>query len=125
MTNIEYKIVYFKDGRYAIANNNDIIIDDAQGYGYKTKQKAILAANWKYKGGREKSNKQKDLYKAWIKENDINSKIIEKYNDELMINVKELCRGEITIKYIWGLLENDFNTKIPEYVKLYVNKMKN
>ena len=32
------------------------IVDDAQGYGYKDKQKATKAMWWKFNGGKEKKN---------------------------------------------------------------------
>lgn len=41
---LEYQVVDFKNDRFAIANMDGRIIDDAQGYGYKTKQSAHKAA---------------------------------------------------------------------------------
>ena len=38
--------------RYVIVDGNGKIVDDAQGYGYKTRQKAAKAMWWKFKGGK-------------------------------------------------------------------------
>ena len=43
--------------RYAIADKDGKVLDDAQGYEYKTKQKAFLALNWKFLNGKQKSDK--------------------------------------------------------------------
>ena len=46
---LEYQVVDFKNDRFAIANMDGRIIDDAQGYGYKTKQSAHKAAYFIHK----------------------------------------------------------------------------
>lgn len=42
--------------RYRIEDENGNVTDDAQGYGYKSRQKAAKAVWYKFKGGREKRN---------------------------------------------------------------------
>ena len=39
----DYQIIPFHYDRFVIADLNGKIIDDAQGYGFKTKQKAFFA----------------------------------------------------------------------------------
>ncbi len=43
-----------EESRYRIEDDDGKVIDDAQGYGYKTYQKAIKAMWHKFQGGREK-----------------------------------------------------------------------
>ena len=38
-----------EETRYVIADDDGKIVDDAQGYGYKTKQNAMKAMWWKFK----------------------------------------------------------------------------
>ena len=55
------------DVRYVIADDDDNMVDDAQGYGYKTKQKAHKAMWYKFEGGQQKTinarNKKNDFFK--------------------------------------------------------------
>ena len=43
-----------EEERYRIKDDDGNVIDDAQGYGYKTYQNAIKAKWYKFQGGREK-----------------------------------------------------------------------
>ena len=43
-----------EESRYRIEDDDGKVIDDAQGYGYKTYRKAIKAMWYKFQGGREK-----------------------------------------------------------------------
>jgi hypothetical protein len=114
---MKYHIVPFEAYRFAIADENEKIIDNAQGYGYKTKQKAFLAMNWKFGGRKQKVDIEKQNFKIWLKSNSVHSQIIKKFEEELEWNVKELCRGEIKEEDIWKEIEKEYSVNIPEYVK--------
>lgn len=105
------------DKRFAIADNDGNIIDDAQGYGYKSKKKAYLALNYKYLGGRNKAKENESNYKKWIKSDKIHSDIIDEFNDCMEMNLKEIAIGDITIDEIWKSLEKEYNIQIPDFVK--------
>lgn len=55
------------DTRFVITDTNNNIIDDAQGYGYKTKQTAEKALWYKFKGGREKIKRKEHQIKLAIR----------------------------------------------------------
>lgn len=115
-------VVPFKDGRFAIANEEGKVIDDAQGYGYKTKQKAYLAMNWKFGGGKEKADLNKKMYNTWLKESEVHPKIIKAFDSYMECCFKELARGETKMSDIWKEIENEFSVSIPDYVKKQVLK---
>lgn len=45
------------------------MLDDAQGYGYKTAQKAIVAFKWKHDKKAQAWRKKKKKIKKWLEEN--------------------------------------------------------
>ena len=103
-----------EETRFAIADDNGKIIDDAQGYGYKTKQKAHKAMWYKFNGGSQKieqrENDKKEFFKKHIG--------LEKFlNDIMENNFKEIARGEMTDKDILDWIKEKFNTDMPkEYI---------
>ena len=103
--------------RFAIADNNGKILDDAQGYGYKSSQKAYSALNWKYLGGMSKSSQRKDEFSKWKKSNPIHEEIVNKFYEFMEINFKEIAKGEVTEKDIWNELFKKYSVEIPEFVK--------
>lgn len=114
-----WDIDYFEstEPRFAISDSSGKILDDAQGYGYRSRQKAHLALNWKYLGGKGKSNQKKIELKRWVKSNPIHKEIINKYHECIEINFKEIVKGEVTQKDIWDELEKQYNIKIPDFIK--------
>lgn len=74
MQEVKFKVVSFKNDddetRYrVVAEDSKEILDDAQGYGYKTIQKAYSAYGYKIRKIRdvEKEEKTKEI-KLWLKE---------------------------------------------------------
>ena len=63
------------------------IIDDAQGYGYKSQQKAAKAGWWKFKGGKGKTKNEEKTVKLWMSNN---AKYVEEYENIVISNFKEL-----------------------------------
>ena len=74
MQEVKFKVIPFKNDahetRYCVVSEeNEEILDDAQGYGYKTIQKAYAAYGYKIRKTRdvEKEEKTKEI-KLWLKE---------------------------------------------------------
>lgn len=89
--------------RYAcVDENTNKILDDAQGFGYKTAQAAYKAWGWKH---RSPEKKEKEKYtKEWIKKN---KKICEDILDDIFHWQKDTNFEEsVKLKDIEGLLES-------------------
>lgn len=63
--------------RFIIVDDNGKIIDDAQGYGFKSKQAAHKCYNYKFKGGKEKDDELKMFCKNLLKHARKDNKIEE------------------------------------------------
>ena len=81
------------------------VLDDANGYGYTTKQKAMKAGWYKFQKGKSKI----DGYKKFWKDHSDAAKYLE---DILEMNIKELSRGEVTNQEILDEVNAKFNLKI-------------
>lgn len=68
--------------RFDICDLDGKVLDNAQGYGYKTAQAAHRAAAYKFKGGKQKA----DAAKAFWREH---KDFAEKLSDVLLINFKD------------------------------------
>lgn len=98
------KIVKFKDSkRFAISDDNGKIIDDAQGWGYKSIEKAEKAMWWKFGGGKQKH----DAIKRWWNQSTSHKKLEKTIHNMIEMNVKELCRGEVTLEDIFMWASSD------------------
>jgi len=117
----QVKIVSFGQNRYAISDLDGKIIDDANGYGYKTSKSAYLAMKYKFLGGKQKSYSQKKQFRDWIK-NPEHKKISKEFNDLLECNFKEIARGETSINDIWKHIEDSHKIEIPSFVKKQILK---
>ena len=113
----DFTIIPFKEYRFAIADKDGKILDDAQGWGYKTRQKAYLALNYKFLGGREKGVKAKQDYKMWLKQDEKHREIIKRFNDLMESYFKEIARNERTVKDVWDEIVGEFGIEVPSYVK--------
>ena len=120
---VGYEIVSFGNFRFAISDESGKVVDDAQGYGYKTKQSAFKAMSWKLQGGKQKAESQAKAFRSWLKEDVKHPKIIKEFNDQMEWNFKELSRGEVKIADIWNLLERKFVVTVPDYVKKQALKL--
>lgn len=102
-------------GRFVIVDDSNKVIDDAQGYGYKSFMSAKKAMNYKYGGGKEKSANRSAEYKGIVKKYAGINKFIE---DLYLSSYKELSRGEIK--------ELDFIKEVEEKygVKLTVSQIR-
>lgn len=102
--------------RYAIVDEvTGEILDDAQGYGYKTFEKARKALWYKFKGGRSKIAADKSESRKFFKNN---PGLKERLTELLEINVKEIARGEVSDKDIMDWVKKEFGVDIPKkYLK--------
>lgn len=117
-----YSVIPFNQNRFAIADLTGKIIDDAQGYGYKTAPSAHRAASWKLKGGKEKDASQKKQYKKWLKENPAHEVAVKTFNEYMEWNVKEIARKELTLEDLWNTVEAEYGLSIPDFVRKQVLK---
>jgi hypothetical protein len=103
-----------EETRYIIVKKGtNEVLDDAQGYGYKSVESASKAAWYKYKGGKEKilSTANKCL-QFWNQ----NPEAAKYFSDSMEWNFKELARNEITIGDITTSVEEKYNIEIPKDV---------
>lgn len=81
-----------QETRYVLVEKNtDKLLDDAQGYGYKTAQGAHKAGWYKYQGGRKKKSTEKKISKRFWKEHPELKDDAENILNNLC---KEIGRGE-------------------------------
>ena len=104
-------VVDFRNFRFAIADDSGKIVDNAQGYGYKTKKSASKAMWYRFGGGRQKMKSISDRSKHFFKQN---PKIKEFINDLYEINFKEIARGEVSSGDILSCVNSEFNIKMPK-----------
>ena len=103
--NINYKVINSQI-RYVIKDmETGMIVDDAQGYGYKSAQKAY--AGWAYKSrdksrDAEKAEKEKVISK-WIKEN----KPFIRLLDTLALEEWKNTRSPVNAEFVRKLLEEN------------------
>lgn len=101
----------YEEIRFAIADDNGKIIDDAQGWGYKTEQKAHRAMWYKFNGGEQKKKKTEDSKRSFFNAH----KGLERFiNDIFEINFKEIARGEITDDDILKEIKEKFGIDMPK-----------
>ena len=101
--------------RYAIADENGEIVDDAQGYGYKTPQNAQKVIWYKFHGGKQKLNARKAAARAFWKTHPEARRAAVRM---LEANFKELARGEYTLRDIADGLREELGLEVKEdYLK--------
>jgi hypothetical protein len=79
--------------RFVIADTNGKIVEDANGYGYLSKNSAEKAKWYKFGGGEKKIKATKDeAKKFWASHKDVAKDLRDLFD----MWVKEICFGEIT-----------------------------
>ena len=98
----------YYDKRYIIVNKDTgEVIDTAQGYGYKSKQKAYAAFAYKNRDkskDAEKANKKKHIQK-WIREHNSFMNLLEGYAFDYLKNGDE--EDKIDAKFVKELLKSE------------------
>lgn len=118
----DFLIVPFHNDRFAIADKTGKILDDAQGWGFKTRQKAFFSMHHNFLGGKESKQQRKNDFKNWVNSNPTHKKIVNEFNNLLEGYFKEIARGESTIEDVWGQLETEYKIEIPKFVKQEILK---
>lgn len=86
---IEVPAEFRTETRYVIINSDTgEIFDDAQGYGYRTSQKAYSAFNWKKKSPEEHAEQElkKEEVQKWCRKY---KSVVSQIEDIMFISVKE------------------------------------
>ncbi len=93
MDNQAYKIIRRADGRFIVCEpETESVLDNAQGYGYTTRQKAAKAAWYKFKGGKDKLAAAKlEAKQFWHAHKEFATAV----SDVLETWFKEIALGEI------------------------------
>lgn len=110
------KIIPTNNHRFEIINNKNEVVDNANGYGYKTKKSASKALWYKFKGGKEKKKKDKATLKELLT-NKLYKDMNDRIEDILICSFKEISYGETTIEKFFDIVESEFNEKIPNLIK--------
>jgi hypothetical protein len=101
----------YEETRFAIADDNGKIIDDAQGYGYTTEQKAHKAAWYKFEGGKQKKEAEENKRRCFFKKHHG----LEQYIYNIFENnFKEIARGEVTDQDILDDIKKKFDIDMPK-----------
>jgi len=111
------KIISYKESnkdydetRYAIADDDGKIINDAQGWGYKTEQKAHKAMWYKFNGGKQKIQSELDKRKSFFKKHNGLEQFVQNIIEN---NFKEIARGEVTDEDILKDIKDKFGIDMP------------
>ena len=99
------------DQRFVITDDDGKVVDDAQGYGYKSKQKAHKAMWYKFQGGKQKVNEKQKKVKEFFKQHKGLDKFLNKIFEN---NCKEIMRGEVTDQDIINEVKEEFGIDIPK-----------
>lgn len=97
--------------RFVIVDDQDKVVDDAGGYGYKSHQNAIKAMWYKFGGGKAKIETAKQKRIAFMKQ----YPGLEEYITELYEwHFKELFRGECTEGDFLDAIKKKFGVDMPK-----------
>ena len=122
MSTQSYKISQRNDDRFVIADSETgAVLDDANGYGYKTSRNAQKAAWYKFKGGKEKLDAKKDRADNFWRKNKAFAKYVE---DMFEIEYKAIAYGEINLDEELPNIANEmgvvgFEMYFLEHVRVY------
>ena len=111
---MEFKISK-KKSRYIITDNEWKILDDAQWYGYTSKEKALKAWWYKFSWGKQKINDKQYEVRKWKRENNEKYMIIKDY-------ILDIC---FRIQKSWETDLSEINTyckenKVPDFIKKHI-----
>ena len=114
MENNDFKIMSYNVNRYCIADKNYNIIDTANGYGYKTKQSAIIAMKYKYMGGKQKKQQLKIEYNKFIKSNESFQYFLNYFYSRIEIFALDILKGRENEKELLNEMVKESSIKIPK-----------
>lgn len=96
--------MYETQTRFDICDADGKVIDDAQGYGYKSAQSAHKAASYKFKGGKKKADEAKAFWRH-------HKEFAIKLSDLLLSSFKEPPSDADIIAFSVECGISDFNSK--------------
>lgn len=121
MASENYKVIPFdgKVGRWIIVDDCGKVLDDAQGYGYTSPQKAHAA--WGYKHRSSEKVKKDRLAKAWFRKHD---KFIDRVAEYVFIDLKEGIEtpNSVLIELLKGENFDDLPFSPEEFPKYFRKK---
>lgn len=85
--------------RYVVVDDEGNVLDDAQGFGYTSAEKAHRA--WGWKTNKKQRSKDKGIAKWWRKHKEFAAEVGELY----LLNAKELVREEVSESDIFKAAE--------------------
>jgi hypothetical protein len=108
-------IHHYLEKRFIVVDDEGLVIDDAQGYGFKTASGAHKAIWYTLGGGKEKVNNHKKEFEKFKKSN---KKLMLDFERTLELNFKE----NIDVTEVLADLEKKYETEIPPNIKKYLAK---
>lgn len=99
--------MYDTQTRFDICDTDGKVIDDAQGYGYKSAQSDHKAAAYKFKGGKQKADAAKSFWRR-------NEEFAKKLSDMLLDSFKEPLSDAEIVAFAAECGISNFN---PKFVK--------
>lgn len=98
-------------GRFVIVDEQGSVIDDANGYGYKSYRKGVKAMWYKFGGGKQKIDTAKQKRIAFMKQ----YPGLDEYITNLYEwNFKEMARGECTEDDFLDSIKEKFGINMPK-----------
>ena len=108
----------WEEDRYIIVEKETgKVIDDAQGYGYKSFQSAKKAMWYRFDGGEKKINAAKSEATKFWKDHPKVRSLVEDFYD---CNVKQICLGEVSEEDLIKEVKEKFNIKLDKKYLNYV-----
>ncbi len=118
MNKENFLILPFKNNRFCISDKNGNILDNSQGFGYKSEESARKSMMLKYFSIIEKT----EIPTEWNYNNITFDIIKNKFGYLYSMNCNLYRSDRREIEEIWNDVEDYYNIIIPEYVKNYIKK---
>ena len=116
----QYKVAAFKGNRFAIYLAGKVV-DDAQGYGYKTAPAAYKILNFRFNGGREKQADDKKSFMEW-KKHDLHKQLVTAYTRYLNNFFFDMVKDGETSSDVLKEFETKYGVTIPKVIFNYIIK---
>ena len=117
MNKNDYLILPFKQSRFCITDMSGVILDDSQGFGYKSEETAYNSMLVKFC-----SVSEKEIPTEWKYDNISFDTIKHKFGYLWSMNCGLYRSDRKEIDEIWNDVEDFYNLVIPDYVKNYIKK---
>lgn len=105
-----------RKNRFVIVDDNNVVMDDANGHGYKTDDAARKAMWYNFKGGKDKINSFEIDYNSWIQIQE-NKDMLDDFDKTVNSKMKEIGNMKCTINDILDEVEIMHGRKFPFFVR--------